>query len=82
MHITIYSTSTCSYCLALKGWLDNKGMVYEYKLTDEDDSAMDEFMAVNEGVLSVPFTVITKDDGSEIKINGFNQHKLEQALAL
>ncbi len=80
MNITIYSTTTCSYCHALKAWLDKKNIAYDYKLTDEDDDAMAEFMRVNDGMLSVPLTVITKDDGSETKILGFDQGKLNNAL--
>ncbi len=80
MNITIYSTTTCSYCHALKAWLDNQKIAYEYKLTDEDDDAMAEFMQVNDGMLSVPLTIIKKDDGSVSKILGFDQPKLKQAL--
>ncbi len=81
MHITIYSTTTCSYCHALKAWLDKQNIAYDYKLTDEDDDAMAEFMQVNDGMLGVPLTVITSDDGSEAKILGFDQAKLTSALA-
>ena len=81
MNITIYSTTTCSYCHVLKAWLDKQEVRYDYRLTDEDDDAMADFMRVNDGMLSVPLTVITKDDGSETKILGFDQTKLSQALA-
>ncbi len=82
MNITIYSTTTCSYCHALKAWLDKQKIAYDYKLTDEDDAAMDEFMSVNDGMLSVPLTVITQDDGSKAKILGFDQDKLNNALGI
>lgn len=80
MNITIYSTTTCSYCHALKAWLEKQNIAYDYKLTDEDDAALEEFMQVNDGMLSVPLTVITKDDGSEAKILGFDQAKFKQVL--
>lgn len=81
MNITIYSTTTCSYCHVLKAWLDKQNIPYDYKLTDEDDAAMAEFMRVNDGMFGVPLTVITKDDGSVDKILGFDQAKLTKALA-
>ncbi len=81
MNITIYSTTTCSYCHVLKAWFDKQNIGYDYKLTDEDDDAMAEFMNVNDGMLGVPLTVIKKDDGSEAKIIGFDQAKLTSALA-
>ena len=82
MNITIYSTTTCSYCHALRAWLDKQNIPYAYKLTDEDDVAMAEFMSVNDGMLSVPLTVIKKDDGSEAKVLGFDKAKLEMELGL
>ncbi|MEO5499075.1 MAG: glutaredoxin domain-containing protein [Candidatus Saccharimonadales bacterium] len=80
MNITIYSTTTCSYCHVLKAWLDKRDIAYDYKLTDEDDTAMEEFMSVNDGMLSVPLTIIKKDDGTVAKILGFDQAKLTLEL--
>jgi glutaredoxin 3 len=82
MEITIYSTTTCSYCHALRAWLDKQSIPYVYKLTDEDDAAMREFMSLNDGFLSVPFTVIETKDGKLTKITGFDQSKFRQALTL
>ena len=82
MEITIYSTTTCSYCHALRAWLDRQNIPYVYKLTDEDDAAMVEFMSLNDGFLGVPFTVIKNKGGSLIKITGFDQPKFKQALSL
>ncbi len=82
MNITIYSTTTCSYCHALKAWLDKQNIAYDYKLTDEDDATMAEFMHVNDGVIGVPLTIIKKDDGNEAKILGFDQAKLKNALGI
>ena len=82
MDITIYSTTTCSYCHALRAWLDKQSIPYVYKLTDEDDVAMAEFMSLNDGFLGVPFTVIRAKDGILTKITGFDQPKFKQALSL
>ncbi len=82
MEITIYSTTTCSYCHALRAWLEKQSIPYIYKLTDEDDTAMNEFMSLNEGMLSVPFTVIKAEDGTVSKITGFDQKKFKEALSI
>jgi len=82
MDITIYSTTTCSFCHALKSWLDNKNITYTSKVTDTDDAVMAEFMNVNDGMLGVPFTVIKSDTGEITKIVGFDQAKFKKTLAL
>lgn len=82
MEITIYSTTTCSFCHALRAWLDKQNIPYAYKLTDEDDAAMAEFMSVNDGFLGVPFTVIKAKDGTLTKITGFDQAKFKKTLSI
>lgn len=82
MNITIYSTTTCSFCHALTAWLDKQNIAYTKKVTDEDDAAMAEFMSVNDGNFGVPFTVIQDDNGNETKILGFDQGKFKQTLGL
>ncbi|HSH55718.1 MAG TPA: glutaredoxin family protein [Candidatus Limnocylindrales bacterium] len=80
--ITIYSTTTCSFCNALKSWLDSQGVDYTYKVTDTDTDVMAEFMSVNDGMLGVPFTVIKSDNGEETKIVGLDKAKFKTALSL
>lgn len=82
MTITIYSTSSCSECHVLKGWLDKQNIAYISKITDEDDAVMDEFMSVNDGMISVPLTVIDKDDGTQAKLTGFNAGKFKEVLGV
>lgn len=82
MNITIYSTSICAACHSLEQWLDKNNQNYTKKITDTDPEIMVEFMRVNDGYLGVPFTVIHKDDGSEVKISGFDQPKFKQVLGL
>ena len=80
MNITIYSTTTCSTCHILTKWLDKESVEYTKKVTDEDDAAMAEFMSVNDGMVGVPFTVITHDDGEVTKFSGYNIAQLKQLL--
>lgn len=80
MDITIYSTSICAACETLTRWLSKNNIKYVKKITDADPSIMMEFMSVNNGMIGVPFTVISKEDGSEIKISGFDQKKFKEVL--
>ncbi len=82
MEVTIYSTSICAACHTLTNWLDKVGVSYTKKITDTDSSVMAEFMTVNDGMIGVPFTVITADDGTVTKISGFDQSKFKQILSL
>jgi len=80
MKITIYSTSICAACETLTSWLTKNNIKFIKKVTDEDPAIMAEFMAINNGMISVPFTVINKDDGEVIKISGFDYKKFKQTL--
>lgn len=82
MNVTIYSTTTCATCHLVTGWLDKQGVKYTKKDTDVDEPTMDEFMAVNDGMIGVPFTVVTDKDGTATKITGFDVQKFKQALGL
>lgn len=82
MEITIYSTTTCSACHVLTAWLDKQGQKYTKKITDTDPAVMAEFMAVNDGMVSVPFSIVKDDTGKETKISGYDQGKFKQALGI
>ncbi len=82
MDITIYSTTTCSFCHALRGWLDSQNIGYTNKVTDTDPETMAEFMSKNDGMLSVPLTIIEKGDGSVEKIVGFDRVRIKAALEI
>lgn len=81
MNITVFSTTNCGVCHAVMQWLDKQGFNYRKKVVDEDATAMDEFMQVNEGMIGTPFTVI-ENNGATTKIAGFDQSKLKAALRL
>ena len=82
MNVTIYSTTTCTFCDALRTWLDERHIPYDYKLTDKDPATMQEYLQVSEGVIGVPFTVIDDGAGKIFKILGFDKPKLLAALGL
>ena len=64
-----------------KDYLDSKGVKYKNIFVDNDTLAATE-MFEKSGQLGVPFTVIEKEDGSEIKILGFDKPRLYEALGL
>lgn len=80
-NITIYSTTTCGFCKMLKGYLSEKDIKFEEKHADHDQSIANELYEKS-GQLGVPFTIITKDDGSEEKVLGFDRVKIDAALGL
>ncbi len=80
MNITIYSTSICASCKSLGDWLHKNGFEYTKKITDTDEAVMAEFMSINDGMIGVPFTVITSDTGEQIKISGYNLRAFKAAL--
>lgn len=81
MNITIYSTATCGYCKMLKSYLQSKDIAYNEKHADQDQEIAKELQEKS-GQLGVPFTVIEKDDGTEVGIVGFNRPQIDQALNL
>lgn len=80
MNITIYSTTDCAACHNLTDWLTQNGQAYTKKNVDTDSSAMDEFMAVNDGMIGVPFTVITDNGDIISKISGFKAKDFKDIL--
>jgi glutaredoxin-like YruB-family protein len=80
MTIKIYKTTTCPYCKMEVEYLQSKGIVFEEIYVDKDPKAVQEMIAES-GQMGVPFTVITKDDGSKVTLLGFDKQKLDSALA-
>lgn len=78
---TIYSTTTCPYCKMLKDYLTSKNVSFVEKLVDQDESAKNEMGNLSGGFLGVPFTVVTKDDGTTAQIVGFDKGKVDSLLA-
>jgi glutaredoxin len=78
----MYSTTTCTTCVGLEKWLTQAGFAYEKKMADSDPAIMEEFMNVTDGMIGVPFTVITADDGTVSKITGYDRSALKAALGI
>lgn len=80
MKVTVYSTTTCPYCVMLKKWLDDKGVEYQEYLIDQNPYAA-QIMVSQSGQRGVPFTTIERTDGKVSKILGFDREQLTVALA-
>lgn len=78
-NITIFTTNTCAYCVMVKKWLDAKGHSYEVVNLDTNPERQAEALALS-GALTVPVTVVTKQDDSKEVVVGFNLAKLAPAL--
>ena len=78
-NITIFTTNTCAYCAMVKKWLDAKGHSYEVVNLDTNPERQAEALALS-GALTVPVTVVTKQDDSKEVVIGFNLSKLAPAL--
>lgn len=79
-NITIYTTNTCAYCVMVKKWLSAKGHSFDEVNIDTEPHRQAEALAVS-GALTVPVTVVTKEDDSQEVVIGFNLSRLAPALA-
>jgi glutaredoxin len=79
-NITIFTTNTCAYCAHVKKFLDAKGHTYEVVNLDDNPERQAEALALS-GALTVPVTVVTKQDDSKEVVVGFNLAKLAPAVA-
>lgn len=79
-NITIFTTNTCAYCAMVKKYLGAKGMSWDEVNLDEHPERQAEALAIS-GALTVPVTVVTKDDDSQEVIVGYNLAKLAPAVA-
>ncbi|MCY9516334.1 glutaredoxin family protein [Paenibacillus apiarius] len=72
--VIVYSSTHCQYCTQVKKFLNDKGVEFEERNIDKDETYAEELW--NTGMRSVPVTVI-----GDAKILGFNQIQLNKALA-
>ncbi len=79
-NITIFTTNTCAYCGMVKRWLDTKSMSYDVVNLDDHPERQAEALAIS-GALTVPVTVITKQDDSQEVVVGYNLSQLAPAIA-
>lgn len=79
-NITIFTTNTCAYCAMVKKYLNMKGHQYDIVNLDEHPERQAEAQQIS-GALTVPITVVTKQDDTREVIVGYNLAKLAPAVA-
>jgi len=79
-NITVFTTSTCSYCPMVKRFLQSKGLSYDEVNLEEHPERQAEVLQMS-GALTVPVTVVTKVDDSQEVVVGYNLQKLAPAIA-
>lgn len=79
-NITIFTTNTCAYCVMVKKWLTIKGLKYDEVNLNDHPERQQEALALS-GALTVPVTIVTKQDDSREVIVGYNLAKLAPAVA-
>jgi glutaredoxin 3 len=77
--LTVYTTATCGYCKMLKKYLEDNKINFTEKRVDLNQQDAQEMVAKS-GQMGVPFSVITKEDGQEFGVLGFDVASLQRAL--
>lgn len=77
--VTVFTRTNCPYCVLVKKFLDLKGAAYETVNMEEDAAAMEKVMSMT-GRTIAPTTVVTKEDGKEDVIVGYNLSQIAQAI--
>ena len=77
--VTVFTTNTCGYCGMVKKWLDSKGIAYQTVNLDENPEKQKEIYEKS-GALTVPVTLVEKEDGQEDVVIGFNLPKLASVV--
>lgn len=79
--ITVYTRTTCSYCVQVKKLLDLKGKSYSVVNIDDDREAEARIVAKS-GARTVPVVTVTNESGDEqVASIGWNPGALMQAIA-
>ncbi len=79
-NITVFSTPTCAYCPMVKKWLSSKGLKYDEVDLTVNPERQQEVLEIS-GALTVPVTVVTKQDDTKEVIVGLNLARLAPAVA-
>lgn len=79
-NVTIFTTNTCAYCVMVKKFLTAKGVGYEEVNLDQNPERQAEALKLS-GALTVPVTVVTKQDDSREVVIGYNLSRLAPAIA-
>lgn len=79
-NVTIYTTNTCAYCSMVKKYLTSKGQEYSEVNLDQNPERQKEALEMS-GAMTVPVTVVTKEDDSKQVVVGYNLSQLAPAIS-
>jgi len=77
--VTVFTTTTCAYCPMVKKYLDKKGVAYDTVNLDEHPERQKEIYAKS-GALTVPITLVEKEDKTEEVVIGYNLPRLASVV--
>ncbi|MCA9364411.1 MAG: glutaredoxin family protein [Candidatus Moranbacteria bacterium] len=80
-NVIVYSTPTCGYCVMAKDFLKEHNVDFKEIDVSQDQQAAQEMMNKT-GQMGVPVVAITKDDGEEKVMVGYNPDEMAKALNL
>ena len=81
MKVTIYTRTTCAYCVQVKKLLEMKGQEYSVINLDEDKAA-ETYILEKSGMRNVPIVTVTRDNTEEEVVSvGWNPAALLKAIA-
>lgn len=76
--ITVYSTSSCPYCVMVKSWLKKNNIGFTEYMVDQNPIAAQNMVRLS-GQRGVPFTTIEEDNSIQ-KIVGYDITRLEKLI--
>lgn len=79
-NITIFTTNKCAYCHMVKTYLKSKGHSYDEVNLDDNPHRRSEALSLS-GAMTVPITIITRQDDSRQVVTGYNLAKLVPAIS-
>ena len=82
MKTTIYTITNCPFSQAEKDYLNTNKFQFEEKNLEEHREFLAEMLDLSEKWAGVPFTVLTKDDGTLVKLKGFTKDDFDKAYGL
>lgn len=80
--VTIYTITNCPFCKQEKEYLTAHNIAFEEKNVEEHREYLSEMLELSDKFAGVPFTMITKEDGSMAKLKGFTQAEFDEALGI
>ena len=79
--VKLFKTTTCPFCKMESEYLTSKGIKFEEIYVDQKPEEAKKLIEES-GQMGVPFTEITKDDGTLERILGFDRDKINSALGI